>query len=136
LFANVRVEQRRVRIRLRRQFREGLPLRGCHWANNIAQCSRTAAAVRQRRAATLTVNASTQHDSPLIKQFARVQCFVLNEAERHWSIHYAWPVDGSSFRYDSPTLNVDTTSLSVGGHSVRVTVQLAPAGSVVSKRNA
>ena len=35
--------------------------------------------------------------------------------------HYAWTVDGSAAGGDSPSLNVNTTSLSVGNHTVSVT---------------
>jgi len=65
-----------------------------------------------------------------------VQCFVLNDGERHWSIPLCLDVDGSAQVSDSPTLNRrhDFAEL-FGGHSVSVP-SAALAGSVVKKRNA
>jgi len=45
---------------------------------------------------------------------------------------YAWTLDGSPFNGDSPSINVDTTSLSFGNHTVQVTVTGACGSAVQS----
>jgi uncharacterized repeat protein (TIGR01451 family) len=39
--------------------------------------------------------------------------------------HYAWTLDGSAIGTDSPTVTVDSTTLSIGSHAVAVTVSSA-----------
>jgi CSLREA domain-containing protein len=74
-------------------------------------------------AATLTVNANTTATAVADQTVCQGGTAVFSTtAGGTGPFHYAWTVDGSAAGTDSASLSVDTTALSVGNHSISVTV--------------
>jgi Immunoglobulin I-set domain len=84
--------------------------------------------------ATLTVQENTSATTPANQTVCQgATASFSTTASGTGPFHYAWTVDGSAFDGDSASINVPTGSLSVGNHSISVTVS-GTCGSVV--RNA
>jgi CSLREA domain-containing protein len=74
------------------------------------------------QSATLTVNANTTTTDPSDATVCQGATAAFSTtAGGTGPFSYAWTVDGSAAGTDSPNLSVDTTSLSVGSHTVTVT---------------
>ena len=73
-------------------------------------------------AATLTVQANTTTSDPPDQTVCQgASAGFSTTAGGTGPFHYAWTLDGSSFNGDNASISVDTTSLSVGNHTVAVT---------------
>ncbi|HBB87033.1 MAG TPA: hypothetical protein DC047_05410, partial [Blastocatellia bacterium] len=73
-------------------------------------------------AATLTVNGAASTTDPADKTVCQgAMASFSTTASGTGPFHYAWTLDGSTYDGDSASITVDTTSLSVGNHSVVVT---------------
>jgi CSLREA domain-containing protein len=74
------------------------------------------------RNATLTVQENTAATTPADQTVCQGASAGFSTTASGTAIHYAWTVDGVSFNGDSPSISVPTGSLSLGSHSVSVTV--------------
>ena len=74
------------------------------------------------QSATLTVQATTTTTDPADQTVcAGATANFSTTAGGTGPFHYAWTVDGNAYNGDSPSISVDTTSLSAGNHTVSVT---------------
>jgi hypothetical protein len=79
--------------------------------------------------ATLTVQASTATTDPPDQTVCQgAMANFSTTASGTGPFHYAWTLDGSPFNGDNASISVDTTSLSVGNHTVAVTTTGACGG--------
>ena len=74
------------------------------------------------QSATLTVNPETTATDPVDQTVCQGAMASFSTTATGADLHYAWTLDGSPFNGDSPSINVDTTALSVGTHTVGLTV--------------
>jgi hypothetical protein len=74
------------------------------------------------QSATLTVQANTTASDPADQTVCQGTSASFSTTATGSNIHYAWTLDGSPFNGDSPSINVPTGSLSVGSHTVGLTV--------------
>ena len=75
------------------------------------------------RNATLTVQEGTSTTDPADQTVCKGATATFSTTPSgSGPFHYAWTVDGSPFGGDTSSINVDTTSMSVGDHAVSVTV--------------
>ena len=74
------------------------------------------------QSATLTVNANTTATDPADQTVCQGATASFSTTATGTDVHYAWTLDGSPFNGDSPSINVPTGSLSVGSHTVVLTV--------------
>ena len=74
------------------------------------------------QSATLTVNANTTATDPADQTVCQGATASFSTTATGTDLHYAWTLDGSPFNGDSPSINVPTGSLSVGSHTVDLTV--------------
>lgn len=84
--------------------------------------------------ATLTVQANTVASDPADQTVCQGTPASFSTTATGDNLHYAWTLDGSPFNGDSPSINVPTGSLSVGSHTVVVTVT-GSCGTVVQTAN-
>jgi hypothetical protein len=74
------------------------------------------------QSATLTVQANTTATDPADQTVCQGTDAHFATTATGENIHYAWTLDGSPFNGDSPSITVPTGSLSVGSHTVGLTV--------------
>ena len=74
------------------------------------------------QSATLTVQANTSASDPADATVCQGAMASFSTTASGVDIHYAWTLDGSPFDGDSPSISVPTGSLSIGAHSVGLTV--------------
>lgn len=74
------------------------------------------------QSATLTVNPATTASDPADQTVCQGTSASFSTSATGADLHYAWTLDGSPFNGDSPSINVPTGSLSVGSHTVGLTV--------------
>jgi hypothetical protein len=74
------------------------------------------------QSASLTVNAATTATDPSDQTVCEGDIASFSTTATGTDIHYAWTLDGSPFNGDSPSINVPTTGLTVGSHTVGLTV--------------
>ncbi len=74
------------------------------------------------QSATLTVNPTTTATDPADQTVCQGATASFATTATGADLHYAWTLDGSPFNGDSPSINVPTGSLSVGSHSIGLTV--------------
>ena len=90
--------------------------------NHTVSVTTTGACGSASQSATLTVQASTTTTDPADQTVCQgATANFSTTAGGTGPFHYAWTVDGTPSGGDSSTLNVNTTSLSVGNHTVAVT---------------
>jgi Immunoglobulin I-set domain len=83
----------------------------------------TGACNSDTQSATLTLNAATTATDPDDATVCKgATANFSTTASGTGPFHYAWKVDGSSFDGDNSSINVPTSSMSVGPHTVDVTV--------------
>lgn len=74
------------------------------------------------QSATLTVNPATTATDPADQTVCQGAIAGFSTTATGSDLHYAWTLDGSPFNGDSPSINVPTGSLSIGSHTVGLTV--------------
>ena len=74
------------------------------------------------QSATLTVNPTTTATDPVDQTVCQGGTASFSTTATGADLHYAWTLDGSPFNGDSPSINVPTGALSVGNHTVGLTV--------------
>jgi len=74
------------------------------------------------QSATLTVNPTTIATDPADQTVCQGATAGFSTTATGTDLHYAWTLDGSPFNGDSPSINVPTGALSVGSHTVGLTV--------------
>ncbi|HJT68493.1 MAG TPA: immunoglobulin domain-containing protein [Pyrinomonadaceae bacterium] len=74
------------------------------------------------QSATLTVQPSTTATDPADQTVCQGTSASFSTTATGANLHYAWTVDGSAFGGDTSSINVPTGSLSVGSHTVGLTV--------------
>lgn len=74
------------------------------------------------QSATLTVNPTTTATDPADQTVCQGAMATFSTTATGADLHYAWTLDGSPFDGDSPTINVPTGSLSIGTHTIGLTV--------------
>jgi hypothetical protein len=74
------------------------------------------------QSATLTVNPNTVATDPADQTVCQGGTASFSTTATGADLHYAWTVDGSPFNGDSPSINVPTGALSVGNHTIGLTV--------------
>ncbi|HEY0765264.1 MAG TPA: hypothetical protein VGD61_22990 [Pyrinomonadaceae bacterium] len=74
------------------------------------------------QSATLTVNPTTTATDPADQTVCQGTTANFSTTATGADLHYAWTLDGSPFNGDSSSINVPTGALTVGGHTVVVTV--------------
>lgn len=74
------------------------------------------------QSATLTVNPTTTATDPVDQTVCQGTSASFSTTATGANLHYAWTLDGSPFNGDSPSINVPTGALSVGSHSIGLTV--------------
>jgi len=90
--------------------------------NHTVSVTTTGACGSASQSATLTVQATTTTTDPVDQTVcAGATASFSTTAGGTGPFSYAWTVDGSPAGSNSPSLNVDTTSLSAGNHTVSVT---------------
>lgn len=72
--------------------------------------------------ATLLVNPTTAATDPVDQTVCQGATASFSTTATGADLHYAWTVDGSPFNGDSPSINVPTGALSVGNHTIGLTV--------------
>src|SRR4029079_13587886 len=72
--------------------------------------------------ATLTAPANTTASDPVDQTTCQGDTPNFSNTATGENVHYAWTLDGSPFNGDSSSINVPTGSLSVGAHTVGLTV--------------
>lgn len=72
--------------------------------------------------ATLTVNPNTTATDPADQTVCQGAMASFSTTATGSDLHYAWTLDGSPFNGDSPSINVPTGSLSIGNHTIGLTV--------------
>lgn len=72
--------------------------------------------------ATLTVQANTVASDPADVTLCQGAMASFSTTASGDNVHYAWTLDGSPFNGDSASINVPTGSLSIGNHSIGLTV--------------
>jgi hypothetical protein len=71
---------------------------------------------------TLTVNPTTTATDPADQTVCQGATASFSTTATGADVHYAWTLDGSPFNGDSPSINVPTGALSVGNHTIGLTV--------------
>jgi hypothetical protein len=90
--------------------------------NHPVSVTVTGACGSDTKNATLTVQASTTTTDPPDQTVCQgATASFSTTAGGTGPFHYAWTLDGSPFNGDNASISVDTTSLSVGNHTVAVT---------------
>jgi len=74
------------------------------------------------QSATLTVNPTTIATDPADQTVCQGATAGFSTTATGTDLHYAWTLDGSPFNGDSPSINVPTGALSVGNHTIGLTV--------------
>lgn len=74
------------------------------------------------QSATLVVNPTTTATDPVDQTVCQGGTASFSTTATGTDLHYAWTLDGSPFNGDSPSINVPTGALSVGNHTVGLTV--------------
>jgi len=74
------------------------------------------------QSATLVVNANTTATDPADQTVGQGATAGFSTTATGTDLHYAWTLDGSPFDGDNSSINVPTGSLSVGSHTVGLTV--------------
>lgn len=74
------------------------------------------------QSATLTVNPSTTATDPADQTVCQGAMASFSTTATGDDVHYAWTLDGSPFNGDSSSINVPTGALSVGAHTIGLTV--------------
>ncbi|HEX7332293.1 MAG TPA: immunoglobulin domain-containing protein [Pyrinomonadaceae bacterium] len=74
------------------------------------------------QSATLTVNPTTTATDPVDQTVCQGGMASFSTTATGTDLHYAWTLDGSPFNGDSPSINVPTGALSVGNHTIGLTV--------------
>lgn len=74
------------------------------------------------QSATLTVQPTTTATDPADQTVCQGTSASFSTTATGVNLHYAWTVDGSAFGGDTSSINVPTGSLSVGSHTVGLTV--------------
>ena len=74
------------------------------------------------QSATLTVNPSTTASDPADQTVCQGASAAFSTSATGSDLHYAWTLDGSPFDGDNASINVPTGALSVGNHTVGLTV--------------
>ena len=74
------------------------------------------------QSATLTVNPATTATDPADQTVCQGAMASFSTTATGDDLHYAWTVDGAPFNGDSPSINVPTGALSVGNHTIGLTV--------------
>lgn len=74
------------------------------------------------QSATLTVNPNTTATDPADQTVCQGAIAGFSTTATGADLHYAWTVDGAPFNGDNPSINVPTGSLSVGNHTIGLTV--------------
>ena len=82
----------------------------------------TGACSTSTQMATLTVNASTTATDPVDQTVCQGAMAAFSTTATGDDLHYAWTLDGSPFNGDSPSINVPTGALTVGTHTIGLTV--------------
>jgi Immunoglobulin I-set domain len=72
--------------------------------------------------ATLTVNPTTTASDPADQTVCQGATASFSTTATGANLHYAWTLDGSPFNGDSSSINVPTGALSVGSHTIGLTV--------------
>jgi hypothetical protein len=86
------------------------------------------------QSATLTVNPTTTATDPADQTVCQGGTASFSTTATGADLHYAWTLDGSPFNGDRPSINVPTGALTVGAHTVVVTVT-GSCGTVVQSAN-
>jgi hypothetical protein len=90
--------------------------------NHTVAVTTTGACGSASQSATLTVQANTTTTDPADQTVCQgAMASFSTTAGGTGPFSYAWTLDGSPFNGNSPSINVDTTALSVGNHTVAVT---------------
>ena len=90
--------------------------------NHTVGVTTTGACGSASQSATLTVQETTSTTDPADKTVCQgATANFATTASGTGPFHYAWTVDGSPFNGDNSSINVSTSSLSVGNHTVSVT---------------
>lgn len=74
------------------------------------------------QSATLTVNPNTTATDPADQTVCQGAMAGFSTTATGANVHYAWTLDGSPFNGDNSSITVDTSALSVGSHTVGLTV--------------
>ena len=74
------------------------------------------------QSATLTVNPTTTASDPADQTVCQGTSAAFSTSATGANLHYAWTLDGSPFDGDNASINVPTGSLSIGSHTVGLTV--------------
>lgn len=74
------------------------------------------------QSSTLTVNPATTATDPADQTVCQGAMASFSTTATGGDLHYAWTLDGSPFDGDNSSITVDTTALSVGAHTVGLTV--------------
>jgi hypothetical protein len=74
------------------------------------------------QSATLTVNPTTTATDPADQTVCQGAMASFSTSATGADLHYAWTLDGSPFNGDSPSINVPTGALSIGNHTIGLTV--------------
>jgi|GEM_PF-1834427 len=74
------------------------------------------------QSATLTVNPATTATDPADETVCQGAIATFSTTATGGDLHYAWTLDGSPFNGDSPSISVPTGSLSIGTHTIGLTV--------------
>ena len=70
----------------------------------------------------IEVNANTTASDPADQTVCQGAMAAFSTTATGGNLHYAWTLDGDPFGGDTSSINVDTTSLSLGAHTVGLTV--------------
>jgi hypothetical protein len=90
--------------------------------NHTVAVTTTGACSSASQSATLTVQANTTTSDPADQTVCQGATAAFSTtAGGTGPFSYAWTLDGSPYNGNSPSINVDTTALSVGNHTVAVT---------------
>jgi hypothetical protein len=90
--------------------------------NHTVSVTVTGACGTATQSATLTVNAPTTTTDPADQTVCQgAPASFSTTAGGTGPFHYSWTLDGSPVVGDNPSINVDTTNLSVGNHTVTIT---------------
>lgn len=74
------------------------------------------------QSASLTVQANTTATDPADQTVCQGALAAFSTTAAGSNVHYAWTLDGSPFGGDTSSINVPTASLSIGSHTVGLTV--------------
>ena len=74
------------------------------------------------QSATLVVNPATTATDPADQTVCQGAMASFSTTATGGDLHYAWTLDGSPFNGDSPSINVPTGALSIGAHTLGLTV--------------